>query len=265
MSSNLESEDLVGVQLVRMEDVQPARDRPVEATVTTAVKDEDLETCIVDDIDYENECIVDDDDSNIGSMVSIQSEEVLQTEEVSVPSHEVSTPCEKRSIKRERTGQILHEDYDYDDSSTEMIIPEVIKPRRVVINVTQTPKKETKTAPESWPTLEILPGGVIKRSEYIEKDTLSSNSKDDGNESDGDADAGEKMYACAKCSKSFKYLYCLVKHVRWHEKQQKSQQSDLSKLCTCVNGNFVCVHTSHTTKRIPRAKANKKLPKKTKS
>lgn len=59
MSSNaLESEDLLNVQLVRMEEVQPSRE------------------LIINNLVFNNECVVNDEDSNIGSMVSIQSEDV---------------------------------------------------------------------------------------------------------------------------------------------------------------------------------------------
>lgn len=99
MSSTLESEDLENVQLVRMEDVQPSRERPCE-DVNDPLKEEALETCIVDGLEYDNECVVEnnDEDSNIGSMVSIHSEEVN----------------------------------DCDDGSTELIVPEILPSKRVI-------------------------------------------------------------------------------------------------------------------------------------
>lgn len=75
-TSALENEDLENVPLVRMEDVQPSRTYDL---LSRHRNDEIIviETCVIDNIEYDNECIVnDDDDSNIGSMVSIQSEEV---------------------------------------------------------------------------------------------------------------------------------------------------------------------------------------------
>lgn len=87
MSSALENEDLENVPLVRMEDVQPSRDRLDRAidTLSPPTDDEEVyETCIIDDADYDRECVIDDDsDSNIGSMVSIQSEEIQQEDEES--------------------------------------------------------------------------------------------------------------------------------------------------------------------------------------
>lgn len=84
MSVNiLESEDNIeNVPLVRMEDVQPSRDRSYEVSIRDSDDDsveEVLGTCVVDDIVYDTEYIVNsDDDSNIGSMVSIQSEDVVE-------------------------------------------------------------------------------------------------------------------------------------------------------------------------------------------
>lgn len=93
-SSSLENEDLDNVPLVRMEDVQPSRDRPIESRSSSKDEGQVYETCIIDNIEYENECVVnDDEDSNIGSMVSLQSEEV----------------------------------YEDDSSSQELIIPEVLE------------------------------------------------------------------------------------------------------------------------------------------
>lgn len=46
------------------------------------------------------------------------------------------------------------------------------------------------------------------------------------------------MYACAKCSQSFKFLYCLVKHVKWHEdeaKKLKKISEDLTKITSEYN------------------------------
>lgn len=96
MSSTLESEDLENVQLVRMEDVQPSRERPCESVI----EEEEVETCVIDDLEYDNECVVDGnyEDSNIGSMVWIKSEEVA----------------------------------DYDDGSGEIIVPEILAPKKAV-------------------------------------------------------------------------------------------------------------------------------------
>lgn len=94
-----ESEDLENVPLVRMEDVQPARDRTCEVY-------EELETCIVDSLDYVNECIVEnDEDSHIGSMVSIRSEEVVRC-------------YSGNTIKTERSE---------DNEQCELIVPDILE------------------------------------------------------------------------------------------------------------------------------------------
>ncbi|XP_063370405.1 uncharacterized protein LOC134658682 isoform X1 [Cydia amplana] len=183
------SEELENVPLVRMEDVQPSREKNCEG--------EELETCVVDDIEYD--CVVnEDEDSNIGSMVSIQSEEVVE-----------------------------------DDSDTaEMIVPEVLEPldeipivRDVSQNDIVPEQKHTDLKPpDSWPTLEILPGGVIKNADKCEDDLPYP-------EGPEKVEKGEMMYACAKCSESFKYLFCLVKHVKWHEDEKKKEKGlDMAKL-----------------------------------
>jgi hypothetical protein len=101
--SSLENEDLDNGPLVRMEDVQPARDRSCDTYNSNDVKSEAIETYIVDHIDYDNECIVDDDDSNIGSMVSIHSEEIVECDEGSnsdLVEPEVEQPPEDKLIVR---------------------------------------------------------------------------------------------------------------------------------------------------------------------
>lgn len=86
MSDALESEDNIeNAPLVRMEDVQPSRERSYEVSIRDS-DDESVEevlgTCVIEDIVYDTEYIVsNDDDSNIGSMVSIKSEEVLEDDE----------------------------------------------------------------------------------------------------------------------------------------------------------------------------------------
>lgn len=97
-SSALDNEDLENVHLVRMEDVQPSRDRierAIEIHGSETDEEEVYETCIIDEIDYERDCVGEDSDSNIGSMVSIQSEDILDdasdNEELIVP--EVSDPA----------------------------------------------------------------------------------------------------------------------------------------------------------------------------
>lgn len=69
---------------------------------------------------------------------------------------------------------------------------------------------------DRWPTLEILPGGVIKNA--VECETVPKLESPS-------AEKGEMMYACAKCSQVFKYLFCLVKHVKWHEDQNKLKKA----------------------------------------
>lgn len=78
-------------------------------------------------------------------------------------------------------------------------------------------KTQAKQYPDSWPTLEILPGGVIKNADKYEDNGPNLCS----NEGDNDDD---KMYACAKCPQKFKFLFCLVKHVKWHEDQKKREK-----------------------------------------
>ncbi|CAG9790051.1 unnamed protein product [Diatraea saccharalis] len=186
MSSTLETEDLDNGPLVRMEDVQPARDRSCDVYVLEDTKDEPMESYVVDHLDYVNECVVDDDDSNIGSMVSIHSQDVVE--------------CD-----------------DDDSSNSELIVPEVQPVKKKSIKLDKTPEVGSKSPPESWPTLEILPGGVIKRSDKFNDDLNSSYQDDDESENNNQ----DMMYACAKCSQSFKYLFSLVKHVKGHEKEQK--------------------------------------------
>ncbi|XP_063630629.1 uncharacterized protein LOC134801934 isoform X3 [Cydia splendana] len=206
------SEELENVPLVRMEDIQPSRERNSE---------EELETCVVDDIEYD--CVVnDDEDSNIGSMVSIQSEEVVE-----------------------------------DDSDTaEMIVPEVLEPldeipivRDVTENDIVPEQKPTDLKPpDSWPTLEILPGGVIKNADKCEDDLPYP-------EGPEKVEKGEMMYACAKCSESFKYLFCLVKHVKWHEDEKKKEKGlDMAKL---TNRKKCIVLHSGKKKMGQRGKAKK--------
>ncbi|KOB72158.1 Uncharacterized protein OBRU01_12495, partial [Operophtera brumata] len=172
----LESEDLENVPLVRMEDVQPSRERTYEVSLRDSDEDsgeEVLGTCVIEDIVYDTEYVVNnDDDSNIGSMVSIKSEEVEE------------------------------------DDDAEMIVPEIM-------DAVPTENTYEQRIPEaSWPTLEILPGGVIQKPDR-------SNTDDYLNFDDDFSEEGDMMYACAKCSQSFKFLYCLVKHVKWHEDEAK--------------------------------------------
>lgn len=94
MSSALEHEDLENVALVRMEDVQPSRDR-IDRTVDIHIPphDEEIFEYLDDKVEYENECEIDDDsDSNIGSMVSIQSEEMVEEEEDDSDPEELIVP-----------------------------------------------------------------------------------------------------------------------------------------------------------------------------
>lgn len=89
---------------------------------------------------------------------------------------------------------------------------------------------------DSWPTLEILPGGVIKNAVDYQTFPVKQETKP--------MERGDMMYACAKCSQMFKYLFCLVKHVKWHEDQnKKSKSSNLRKMsefffCDCFSGGF---------------------------
>ncbi|XP_026743433.1 uncharacterized protein LOC113506770 isoform X1 [Trichoplusia ni] len=202
-SSALDNEDLENVHLVRMEDVQPSRDRierVIDVHGSETDEEEVYETCIIDEIDYERDCVGEDSDSNIGSMVSIQSEDIL------------------------------------DDASDneELIVPEVSDPAvGVEIPIEIEPISEIKQKPpDSWPTLEILPGGVIKNANETDvQPKVETESKK----------AGEMMYACAKCSQTFKYLFCLVKHVKWHEEQQKIMQLENTGELTPMEQELVLI------------------------
>ncbi|CAK1595106.1 unnamed protein product [Parnassius mnemosyne] len=177
------NEDLENVPLVRMEDVQPDR--------SSEVINSPRMPC-VNDVD-DGWVINDDEDSNIGSMVSIQSEEVVN----------------------------CHEDVS---DNVELIVPEVVVPP---LNGIQIGLKQPKPkAPESWPTLEILPGGVIKNADRYENELTSMQpTVTDKNKNE----VGEMMYVCAKCSDSFDNLILLVKHVRWHEEERKKEK-DLARM-----------------------------------
>ncbi|XP_045781342.1 uncharacterized protein LOC123878236 [Maniola jurtina] len=158
------NEDLENVTLVRMEDVQPDRSSDVYVLDTSPY--------VNSVIDHDYSCVFNDEDSNIGSMVLIQSEEVE----------------------------------DFIESQDECKTSEF-----VVSN------------PDSWPTLEILPGGVIKHSETFTTSFKSSLHQNKIKEKD-------MMYACAKCSQRFKFLYNLVKHVKLHETERKKLLSNKQKV-----------------------------------
>ncbi|XP_037876057.1 uncharacterized protein LOC101739492 isoform X1 [Bombyx mori] len=177
-ASALEGEDLDNVRLVRMEDVQPSREGRIEI----------FETCIIDHIEYDNECVIGDDQTNVGGIVSIQTDETEQ-------------------------------------SASEFIVPEILE---VPVYYFQENEKldVIPHTPDRWPTLEILPGGVIKPADKADnqnsrKSRVTLNS--------------EMIYACAKCSQTFKFLYCLVKHVRWHENEQKVKKSNIADLILSKN------------------------------
>ncbi|XP_013199272.1 uncharacterized protein LOC106142159 [Amyelois transitella] len=186
MSSNLEAEDF-NVPLVRMEDVQP--------DIYCMKEENDLETYIDDDLEYDNEFIVDnDEDSNIGSMVSIHSEEVPEDSD----SAEVIVP-EVLDSKIERKPVIIKENYEEINAEKNL---------------------------DSWPTLEILPGGVIKRGEKCNTNLTTLRTENELSSEYNNAN----IYACAKCSQSFKFLFCLVKHVRMHEEIAKRKHREMAKL-----------------------------------
>lgn len=294
MSSNsLENEDMDNIPLVRMEDVQPSRERTLDSLSSPKDHTEAYETYIIDDIVYESECIVnDDEDSNIGSMVSLQSENVFEEEsssqELIIPEclEEVETENDEEEIEiyvDNDNHNNFNEDYledpiddgdickedeveylemaienDLNEKGQHFELETKKKPNKLVmlasaesskvqtIEIEVPPNKRTKvdtlvaTPPsESWPTLEILPGGVIKNTDkYGSENVLSSDKVPETV-----VNPGEMMYACAKCSQTFKYLFCLVRHVKWHEDQNKimknSKESDL-----CVSKNkYICLHS----------------------
>lgn len=78
---------------------------------------------------------------------------------------------------------------------------------------------------DRWPTLEISPGGVIRRAVDCETFPAEMANKPPRK--------GEMMYACAKCSQVFKYLFCLTKHVKWHEDQNKLKAGKLKTMSEC--------------------------------
>ncbi|CAB3247158.1 unnamed protein product [Arctia plantaginis] len=286
MSSTLENEDLDNVPLVRMEDVQPSRERVIDCQSFSKDDDELYETCIIDDIECANECIVDDDEeSNIGSMVSLHSEDVYEDDS---SSQELIIPEVLEAIKTDDADKLMiYEDKEKQGNSCEAYLVddletcseyqgEVLEAAYVEVPVDQedveqqidahieatrelranprqyaaqkllntleqgtvgaeSPSKKAKTVEEtvitspsqSWPTLEILPGGVIKTSDKLEGESYLYPDKIQETVSN----TGDMMYACAKCSQTFKYLFCLVKHVKWHEDQKKIMKDpELDKL-----------------------------------
>lgn len=208
-TSALESnEDLENIPLVRMADIQP--DRTSDMYLGGIKK---LDSCDVDD-DY---VYNDEENSNIGSMVSIQPEDVTTVE---------------------------------DDIQT--VIPQTLQQKQVPLTII-VQKTQAKQYPDSWPTLEILPGGVIKNADKYEDN--SSNLC--YNEGDNDDD---KMYACAKCPQKFKFLFCLVKHVKWHEDQKKREKISEFKISLPQKKKFICLNTNKK-KVISKLKIKCKVPK----
>ncbi|XP_072933970.1 uncharacterized protein [Epargyreus clarus] len=232
-TSALESEDLDNVPLVRMEDVQPDRYEDCvvkvehldeESVNDVVIRDEVLETCVVDSV--ASDCVVNDEDGNV--VVTIHAEV-------------------------------------FDGDSTEIIIPE---PLQTPLNDPLELKEEPETKPNiqqpktntsgSWPTLEILPGGVINHADKGDNDPGNLYPTIDTVQEPNE----EMMYACAKCSQSFKYLFCLVKHVKWHEEQQKRLKGrEITGITVSEGKNYVCLH-SNKRKIISKLKSRCKVPKK---
>lgn len=180
LKSDAKSEELA--TLVRIEEVQPSREEQIDTTYTKESSNK------VECNKYESYGeYLEDDDSNIGSMVSIKSETVSDdhcySEKYIVPDLE---PLYEIPIEKEKTVQ-------------------------------------AKVSPsESWPTLEILPGGVIRHTEKSNECnmlvTLKKNEIKDSSMA--------RIYACAKCSYSFKDLCSLVKHVKCHDKYKPWETFD---------------------------------------
>ncbi|XP_023954551.1 uncharacterized protein LOC112058100 [Bicyclus anynana] len=189
------NEDLENVTLVRMEDVQPDRSSDVYILGTSPYVNRV--------IDHDYSCVFNDEDSNIGSMVSIHSEEVEEL------------------IEKEVVEQDKYKTSEFCASN-----------------------------PDSWPTLEILPGGVIKHSEKL----ITSLHQSDKETSEKDL-----MYACAKCPQRFKFLYNLVKHVKLHEEEKK-------KRFLILNVDSKSATSELSIKKIKKKRGGKlkrsKLPKK---
>ncbi|XP_013145606.1 PREDICTED: uncharacterized protein LOC106108859 [Papilio polytes] len=122
----------------------------------------------------------DDEESDTSSIVSVKCEEMVDCPENSNPSEEV-------------------------ESSTDPL------------KLDDEPK--TKES-DQWPTLEILPGGVIKNADRYEDDLFKCQMEDD-NKND------VAMYACAICSESFVELMTLSLHVRDHEQEKKRERNKL--------------------------------------
>ncbi|CAG9116227.1 unnamed protein product [Plutella xylostella] len=112
---------------------------------------------------------------------------------------------------------------DTDEESENETIDAEALPDEIPIDI-PAPVDTKPPAPESWPTLEILPGGVIKP-------TKEEDLSEPENEEPIEDKSEDMMYACAKCPQRFKFLFALVKHVRWHEDEKKREDgADLRNL-----------------------------------
>ncbi|KPJ17209.1 hypothetical protein RR48_01558 [Papilio machaon] len=132
----------------------------------------------------DNSCSsTEDEESNTGSIVSVKYEEVIDCTENSNHSEQIESNTDPLKLDDE-------------------------------------PK--TKES-DQWPTLEILPGGVIKNADRYEDDLFTCQLEDD-NKND------VAMYACAICSESFDELMTLSLHVRDHEQEKKRQNNKLRYL-----------------------------------
>ncbi|XP_041985642.1 uncharacterized protein LOC121737961 [Aricia agestis] len=189
-----DNDDLDHVTLVRMEDVQPEK--------TELYLDDEM----IENLEYDNECVIDDrnEDCAIGSMVPIKWEEVED-------SQDTDTDCASEQ------GNL--ESADDSNDTAEYIIPDITKSN---VETKEKIAEISNQSPSSWPTLEILPGGVIKDADkyedmYSDKNRLKNN---------------EMVYACAKCSQKYKHLYCLVRHVKWHEDEEKKLKNSVAATVT---------------------------------
>ncbi|XP_014355525.2 uncharacterized protein LOC106708507 isoform X1 [Papilio machaon] len=154
----------------------------------------------------DNSCSsTEDEESNTGSIVSVKYEEVIDCTENSNHSEQIESNTDPLKLDDE-------------------------------------PK--TKES-DQWPTLEILPGGVIKNADRYEDDLFTCQLEDD-NKND------VAMYACAICSESFDELMTLSLHVRDHEQEKKRQNNKLRYLESKKNASKRKIIDITSESKVPK-------------
>ncbi|KPJ04410.1 PREDICTED: uncharacterized protein LOC106125698 [Papilio xuthus] len=129
--------------------------------------------------------------------------------------------CSSTEDEESNTGSIVSVKYEEVVDCTENSNnSELIESNTDPLKLDDEPK--TKES-DQWPTLEILPGGVIKNADRYEDDLFTCQLEDD-NKND------VAMYACAICSESFDELMTLSLHVRDHEQEKKRANNKLRYL-----------------------------------